>query len=322
MHTDSAIADTLLILSDSVRSCKRLVDLFCLVALDWAAWEHLSNLPTLHTVTIQMHNAVPFLLDLNRITLGPFLNLTTLTFDADTAAYITTLMQYSEFPSLEQLDLKFKRLPLADAERLFHALSQCKACQTLEYIYIQSSGPGIQNADSSWTAITQFHCPQLRGLILKFPGCCICLNNGHLLKAMSCWPHIRLLALEDPRYREAAITFRGLLTALRQCPLLKDLRLLIDMVNLDVDPTAESLRNTSLQTWDVQSAEVVDAEAVARVIFSLFPRLDSDYTRFRYASVWDKVQDHLRRFKSSAVLDCQDEDADSEIWTRLQNILC
>lgn len=140
---------------------------------------------------------------------------------------------------------------------------------------------------------------------------------------MSCWPHIRFLALEDPRYREATITFRGLLTALRQCPLLKDLRLLIDMVNLDVDPTAESLRNTSLQTWDVQSAEVVDTEAVVRIIFSLFPRLVSSYInspRFCYASVWDKVRDHLRRFKSSAVLDCQDEDA--EIWTRLQSFLC
>lgn len=324
----STIADRVSALSDGIRLCKRLVTLYCrCLPLDWAAWEHLSNLSGLLTLTTHMDNVVPSPSDFNNITLGPFLNLTTLSFQAHTAVYFTTLMQYSEFPSLKKIGLNFNLLPLADAERLFHVLSQCKACQTLEHVNIQGFGPGDLNSDSSWTEITQFRCPQLRTLMLRFPGCSIHLDNGHLLKAMSCWPQIRFLALEDMRYREATITFHGLLTALRQCPLLKDLSLLINMVNLDVDPTAESLRNTSLQTWDVRSAVVVDAEAVARVIFSLLPRFASSYinsppSRFRYASVWDNVWNHLRRFKSSPVLDFQDEDEDAEIWTRLQDTLC
>lgn len=81
---DSTIADRVSVLSDSIRL---------------------------------MDNVVPSPSDF--ITFGPFLNLTTLSFQADTAVYITTLMQYSEFPSLKQIDLNFKRLPLAHAERLF-----------------------------------------------------------------------------------------------------------------------------------------------------------------------------------------------------------
>ncbi|KAG1733764.1 hypothetical protein EDD22DRAFT_362802 [Suillus occidentalis] len=302
---DSTIANRVSV-SDSIRLCKRLVTLYCrYLPLDWAAWEHLSNLSSLLTLATHMGNVVPSPSDLNRITLGPFLNLTTLLFKADTAACITTLIEHSEFPSLKQIDLYFKQLPLADAERLCHALSQCKACQTLEYIRIQSYGTEVWDTDSSWTASTQFCCcSQLRALQLEFPYCSANLDNDHLLEAMSCWPHIRFLALEDTSYREATITFRGLLTALRQCPLLTDLRLLIDMVNLDVDPTAESFRHTSLQLLDVRSAEVVDTEAVAHILFSMLPcvhKIRNSPIDFGRADAWRKVRNHLDHLKSSAV---------------------
>ncbi|KAG1869396.1 hypothetical protein DFJ58DRAFT_742471 [Suillus subalutaceus] len=313
-HTDGTIADKLPILSDSVRLCKRLVTLSC-PPLDWAAWEHLSNLPTLLTVTIRMNNIVPSPSDLDNITFGPFLNLTALSFLADTAAYITTLVQHSEFPSLKKIDLFFHRLPCADAERLLHALSQCKACQTLERIRIKSYSSEVQDPDSSWTAITQLRCcPQLRTLELEFPGCCTHLDNDHLLEAMSCWPYIRSLELEDKNYPQATVTFRGLLAALRQCPHLDELRMLIDAVNIDVDSTAESLRHTSLQLLHVRSSEVVDTKAVAHIIFSMLPSVDKIYhspMNSNHANTWREVRNHLKHFRSSAVLDSQDAAAET-----------
>jgi len=52
------------------------------------------------------------------------------------APYVTTLMQHSEFPSLKEFRLGVRDLRWEEAEQLFHALSQCKACQTLEHVFI------------------------------------------------------------------------------------------------------------------------------------------------------------------------------------------
>lgn len=325
LRTSGPIADKMSILSDSVRLCKWLITLSC-PPLDWAAWKHLSNLPTLLRVTIyndnqapseslsDLNSEVPFPSNLNDITVGPFLNLTALFVEAHTAAYITKLMQHSEFPSLKNLELFIVILPWADAERLFHAMSQCKACQTLEIIRIFSYHSEVQDLDNSWIAITQFCCcPELRTLELQFSCCCTHLDNDRLLEAMSCWPHLRSLSLKDGNHHQATVTFRGLLAALHQCPHLEELRMLVDTVNIDVDPTVESLRHTSLRLLDVRSAEVVDTKAVARIILSIFPCLDNIYHSpldSNHANMWHEVRDYLRHLRSFAVLDCQDATVD------------
>ncbi|KAG1869398.1 hypothetical protein DFJ58DRAFT_63192 [Suillus subalutaceus] len=105
---DQDIADELSSLSDSVRSCKRLVTLTG-PPLDLAAWEHLSNLHTLVGVVIGKtgRRISSPKLDLNNhnLNFAPFLNLATLYFRSDTAVYITTLMQHSEFPSLKEFSM-------------------------------------------------------------------------------------------------------------------------------------------------------------------------------------------------------------------------
>lgn len=321
MRTSAIIADKLSVLSDSVRLCKWLITLSC-PPLDWAAWKHLSNLPTLLRVTIYNVNQVPsespsdlnsevrFPSDLDNITFGPFLNLTALSVEAHTAAYVTKLMQHSEFPSLTNLELFIVILPWTDAERLFHAMSKCKASQTLEIIRILSNHSEVQDLDNSWIAITQFCCcPELRTLELQFPCCCAHLDNYRLFEAMSSWPHLRSLSLKDENYHQATVTFRGLLATLHQCPHLEELRMLIDTVNIDVDPAVESLRHTSLQLLDVRSAEVLDTKAVARIILSIFPRVDNIYHSpldSNHANMWHEVRNYLQHFRSFAVLDRQD----------------
>ncbi|KAG1744561.1 uncharacterized protein EDB91DRAFT_1080672 [Suillus paluster] len=267
--------DELSLLSDSVRLHKRLVTLSC-PALDWTAWEHLSNIPTLITVVINMGNRVPCPPDLDSLNFAPFLNLTALSLYVDTPAYITTLVQHSEFPSLKKFEIIVNALPSNEAERLFRALSQCKACQTLEHITMGTYGPGVQEpSDNPLTVIAHFFCfTQLRTLWLMLHRP-IFLDNNLLLEAMSSWPHIRTLSLEEPHCRPATITFRGLFTALRRCPHLQTLDVLIDTARIDIDDTAESFQHTTLRSLGlIPSSHVVDAEAVSRIIFSTLPCVD------------------------------------------------
>ncbi|KAG2035834.1 hypothetical protein BDR03DRAFT_961689, partial [Suillus americanus] len=99
----------------------------------------------------------------------------------------------------------------------------------------------VQDPPPLRSPITHFCCfTQLRILRLTFPHCCTHLDNDLLLESMSSWPHLRYLDLKDPYQTRGAITFRGLFAALRQCPHLYELSLLIDAVNIDIDPTTES----------------------------------------------------------------------------------
>ncbi|KAG0694968.1 hypothetical protein DFH29DRAFT_295919 [Suillus ampliporus] len=297
-------ADELSLLSDSIHLYKRLVTLSC-PPLDWAAWEHLFSLPTLLTVAIEGRDLRPLDRDNFIVTLS--LNITVLSFRVETAAYVTAVMQNSEFPSLKEFKIGVDGLLQVDAEQLFRALLQCKACQTLEHISIWSYQNVVREPpSSSFAAITQLvYFTQLRTLRLAFPHCCINLDNDLLFAAMSSWPHIRSLELSDSPHRTVTITFRGLFAALRQCPHLHTLELSIDAVNIDIDPTLESFQHTSLQKFCVGCAQVVDTEAVARIVSSMLPCVDTD--GFSYFCVsglrhkWSTIYSHLTRLKSSAV---------------------
>lgn len=298
--------DELCMLSDSIRLCKRLVTLYC-PPLDWAAWKHLSNLPTLLSVAISGEVLCP--LDTDNFIFTRFLNVTTLSFHVTTASYVIAVMRNSAFPSLKEFKMVARVLPWEDAEQLFHALSQCTACQTLQHIDILSRDQRVpEPSDSSLTPITQFlGFTQLRTLQLAFPHCCIRLDNHLLSKAMSSWPHIRSLKLEDPHPHPATITFCGLSTALRQSPHLHTLHILMDALNIDIDPQAESFQHTSLQTLDVRTSHIADREAVAYILFTMLPSVESvihgsSGRHIRYA--WQEVNRRLQSLKSSAVLGC------------------
>ncbi|KAG2354780.1 hypothetical protein BDR07DRAFT_1608556 [Suillus spraguei] len=293
------------LLSDGIRLCKQLVTLYC-PPLDWAAWEHLSNLPTLLSVAICGEVLCP--LDTDNFVFTRFLNITSLSFHLTTASYVIAVMRNSTFPSLKEFKMIARFLPWEDAEQLFHALSQCTTCQTLQHIEILSRGQGVlEPLDNSPTLITQFlDFTQLRTLQLAFPHCCFRLDNHLLLRAMSSWPHIRSLKLEDSQLCSATITFSGLFTALRQSPQLHTLHILIDALNIDIDPQAESFQHTSLQTLDVRSSHVADRDAVAYILFSMLPSVEcviygSGAHHIWYA--WREVNKRLLSLKSSAVLD-------------------
>ncbi|KAG1777980.1 hypothetical protein EV702DRAFT_1196777 [Suillus placidus] len=300
-------ADMLSLLSNGVRLCKRLVTLRC-PPLDLAAWEHLSNLPTLLTVAISGEVLCP--LNRNNYIFAPFVNVTVLTFHVDTVAYITAVLRHSEFPSLKEFEMHARAFPWTAAEQLFRSLSQCKACQTVQRIAMGSYFLGDQEPSlvgDSFTAVTHLLCfTQLQTLRLNF-HCSIFLDNNLLLDAMSCWPHIRSLNLVGLR-NTPIVTFCGLFTALRLCPHLHTLGISIDAVNIDIDPTAESFQHTTLQTLDLTKSRVADAKAVARIISSMLPCVDR-ISRLPYGDdlprAWNTVNRHLKSFKSS-LAPCRD----------------
>ncbi|OAX37562.1 hypothetical protein K503DRAFT_226742 [Rhizopogon vinicolor AM-OR11-026] len=278
------------LLSETVRSCKQLKHLQC-SPLDCASWKHLSNLPTLVTVTIS-EEYYSLQLDPDNVNFAPFVNITCLYFGMITAAYVITIMRHSEFPSLKMFMLNVMTLHFAEAGQLFHALSQCRACHTLECIDIscvnafESLEPLLQNL----LCFTQLRTIKLR---LNSP---IYLDNHLLMEAVSCWPHIRSLSF----YSTRLVTFRGLFAALRLCPHLHTFAAEIDALNIDVDPDAESFQHTSLQTLDLGFSDVDDHQAVARIIFSMLPRI-CQVVPFRNRWQWDKVNRQLEYLRLSAV---------------------
>ncbi|OAX35230.1 hypothetical protein K503DRAFT_868405 [Rhizopogon vinicolor AM-OR11-026] len=283
-HTTNQLS----LLSDTIRSCEHLKHLKC-PPLDYEAWKHLSELPTL--VTLSINGEMDNLLDRDNVNFAPFLNITALYFCVHSAADIITLIQRSQFPSLKKFNMHVDALLWAEAEQLFHALSRCK--ETLEGIIISAQ----ESIGHSLTAIRHFLCfVQLRTLDLGFP---VHLDNDLLLEAIASWPYIRHLVLGGLNSERPTVTFGGLFSALRQCPHLHTLELPIDAVNIDIDPEAKSFQHTSLRYLDLSSfSHIADPEAVARIIFSMFPCIDGngvDYN-FHEPSLWPKVNDFLAQF--------------------------
>ncbi|KAG1785338.1 uncharacterized protein HD556DRAFT_1459222 [Suillus plorans] len=214
-------------------------------------------------------------------------------------------MQHSQFPSLKEFWFEAKYISSEEAEQLFHALSRCKACLTLEKILIRSLDEGylVPLNSSHLTPIPHFLCfTQLRTLQLTFYNSCIYLDNDMLLQAISTWPHIRALEIDNSGgYVPCSeISLRGLFTALGLCPQLHRLRVPINLATIDIDPNAEPIQHTSLQSLALQSSEfqTADAETIARIISTWLPCVDQ--VRNIYGSSWVEVNRHLRSLRAAA----------------------
>jgi len=70
------------------------------------------------------------------------------------------------------------------------------------------------------------------------------LDNDICLEAMSSWPRIESVELDDQqRYHPIVTTFCRLFAGLRLCPHLHALRVFMDAVNVDIDPKAGSFHH-------------------------------------------------------------------------------
>ncbi|KAG1724868.1 hypothetical protein EDB19DRAFT_293754 [Suillus lakei] len=288
-------------LSEIVRSCKALIRLQC-PPLDSAAWKHLSTVPSLVNLSIHQESffpCPPSRLDMHNLSFATFLNVTALRFCCTSIPDITAILQHSEFPSLKEFELVAHVLLGAEAQPLFLALSQGKTCHTLEHISISDDYTEVEEPPVNSLAMTrELLCfTQLRTLDISV-RCSIDPDNDLLLEAMISWPHLRSLRLCDPHRRPPKVTLRGLFAALRLCPHLHTLLVGVDVMNIDIDPKAESFQHTSLKKLVVYSSPVADAEAVARIIFSMLPNIQPN---IRFPDFWEDVNTHLKSLKSSSL---------------------
>ncbi|KAG1872834.1 hypothetical protein C8R48DRAFT_695770 [Suillus tomentosus] len=195
-------ANVMSLLSDRIHWCTRLVTLSCPM-LDWATWKQLSHLPTLLKLEIEQGCNDPLSLSKRDFVNLSFFNITSLSFqDLYDPADIIIVMQHSQFPSLKEFELEAKYITSEHAEQLFHALSRCKACRTLEDITICSLAEGCIQVvllhGERLTPIPHILCfTQLRTLKLAFYHSYIHLGNDMLLQAMSTWPHICALEIDN-----------------------------------------------------------------------------------------------------------------------------
>ncbi|KAG2096326.1 uncharacterized protein F5147DRAFT_818445 [Suillus discolor] len=273
--------------------------------VDLAAWKHLSHLPTLRKLEIdQGYNDHPSLPKQDIVNLS-FLNITSLSFQQlYDAGDIITVMQHWQFPSLKEFEFEAHHFSSEQAEQLFHALSHCTACLTLEEISICSYDDGFVGDDESLTPIPYFLCfTQLQTLKLMFNNFYIYLDNDMLLQAMSTWPHIRTLEIDDSgdRVPSSEISLRGLFTAIGLCPQLHTLQVPIKIATIDINPDAEPIQHTSLRSLALDLSEfLIDAETIARIISAWLPCVD------RVQNInglsWLQVNRHLKSLRRATAL--------------------
>ncbi|OAX35531.1 hypothetical protein K503DRAFT_858558 [Rhizopogon vinicolor AM-OR11-026] len=197
---------------------QRLIKLNRPPLLNSAAWKHLSNLPTLDTLSIFGPSVLGSfaLFDKDNLDFASFLDVRTLSFYTRTAADVTTVIQRSEFPSLKKFALHVDNPPSEHTESILRVSSQFKACQTLEHIQISSHGRAFyDHSDISSIAIR------------------------HSL----CFAHLR------------------------------HLQHIMSAVNIDIDSKAESFQYTSLRELGLDSSPAKDAEAIARILSLMLPRI-------------------------------------------------
>jgi hypothetical protein len=72
----------------------------------------------------------------------------------------------------------------------------------------------------------------------------------------------------------------------------------LDVVNIDIDPKAESFQHISLINLGVRVHDppAADTEAIARIIFAMLPNV-------RFANTWSGISMHLESLKASSNLD-------------------
>lgn len=284
-------------LSDRICLCDQLVTLSC-PPLDWATWKHLSTLPTLVKIEVRSSLGAPPWLEEQHI--SPFLYLTSLSFTDSSAAYATTVLQHMKFPSLESFWIGVETLASTEVEPFFRALSQCK--QTLETLTImwEEYNDPQRRPLTAIPHLLSLSFTQLRSLRLRSYDSCIYLDNNVLLEVMSAWPHLQALHIEECAI-SPSVTFHGLLTAIRQCPQLEAFGMLIDTVNIDVDPDAEPIQHACLQTLRLETPEspTGNAEAIARIIFDWLPCV-YQVAQYIGESDWDEVNARL----ASLLCDC------------------
>ncbi|KAJ6512537.1 hypothetical protein C8R45DRAFT_960672 [Mycena sanguinolenta] len=247
-------------------------------SIDQRAFEHLSQLVTLKSLTIQYTpDFVPIRVAADA---QSFPNLSELTFGRVSQEFLTRFIQMHDTWSLMRLTAYIASTPTATDTARLYALIEAKCDHgaltllTLAASYHSNPLTGAVTSDAL-RPLLKFRA--LQEISLAPPGG-ISLDDAGIEALARAWPHIWSVRLPGSGYRGTPprVTLGGIRAFARHCPRLLFLATPFDAsVVPDEGVVLPDERNTAVRFLDVDDAVLVDPAAVALYLSSLFPNLQA-----------------------------------------------
>ncbi|KAH7907363.1 hypothetical protein BJ138DRAFT_509060 [Hygrophoropsis aurantiaca] len=302
------------------RSCQGL-ECFHADMVDAPALRKLAHLPNLKELTVRMLRNSSGIVSSNY---NGFLNLKTLRVHHCQIDILVSFFRSTQMP-LESIDLQvyhrdhepdqLPQSPLGDLTSLI-ASQPCQSSLTkLEMRYFRDPD-GSDRLDSA------LNITMLRPLFV-FSNLRLChvdiegisadftfdLNDDALVELAASWPHLETLIFRRRVgwQNTSTITFNGLASLLRGCPLLKKLTLSMDATRLDYTSTGEGALNRRVKRLNLGDSIIEEPVAVALILADLFGSLEQVDAwpvvrrhRRRYQPLWDEVNSIVKRKREEA----------------------
>ncbi|KAH7910310.1 hypothetical protein BJ138DRAFT_125037, partial [Hygrophoropsis aurantiaca] len=282
------------------RACQRLEYLKC-DEVDESTLNYLAKLATLKDLSVYLPDSI----FANAVFSKGFVNLQTLSLTMDGISTVIAFLSSTQL-SLKSIKIEIASRPqprlLASLKQLFARLSTSLSHTHLTRIHLMlgdSRAPeGIQDVAvlRPLLLFSELRYVYIGGL------CSFNLDDDVLAEFANAWSHLEELTLN--RFAEASeVTFKGLKSLIRACPLLQALTLAIHAVQLDCgSPTTppaggdSDTHNDKIETLDLGDSAVGDPPTVARILGELFRSLRKVVVYPRdalHAQLWGEVNFHL-----------------------------
>ncbi|KAH7907548.1 hypothetical protein BJ138DRAFT_1182361 [Hygrophoropsis aurantiaca] len=277
-------------------------------AMDVSALQHLSQLPNLKVLTIHIvRNSSGMALNKG------FSNLKSLQIISWYIDPIFSLFRAVRM-QLETIQLEFLDGPTFSQAMLQDLVSliTSQPCHRslIELNILTAADPDRFNSTMDDTIIRQLFVFRHLGYLSIHAVCTFDLNDNNLIELAAAWPGLYGLVLNGYSrwHRIFTITFKGLASLLRGCPLLEILDLSIDATQLDfgsLTVPGEGALNHGVVYFNLGDSIIEDAAAVARILADIFGSLGQvgawrkweghrEDERLRYQPLWAEVNAILK----------------------------
>ncbi|KAH7903762.1 hypothetical protein BJ138DRAFT_1167664 [Hygrophoropsis aurantiaca] len=290
-----------------LRAFQQLESLDC-DEIDESALGYLAKLATLKDLSFYLRDPIPSSVVFNE----GFVNLQTLSITADEISAAVSFLLSTQL-SLKSIHIAIigRRQPLLSTslQQLFSRVSTGLCHTRLTQIHLLRSDSCPQDESLDIAALRPlFSFSKLR--YVHIDGLCLFdLSDDTLVELADTWPHLEELELNygSGWGRTSKITFKGLKSLIRACPLLQTLALAIDATQLNVVSSTtpgEDIHNDNIETLNLEDSIIENPAAVALILGELFCSLkevqvDFYSRRGLYGRLWSEVNSHLLKRRAN-----------------------
>ncbi|KAJ7889758.1 hypothetical protein B0H13DRAFT_2531995 [Mycena leptocephala] len=259
--------------------------------LDQTAFDHLSDLPDLQTLTLGAPEIIERGCSSARNLHDPtYTALRNLRLSSAPSQTILTFICAISYSPLESLDIDINPLPDASSLKQIHvALNRHLPRASLTKLLITSDFLLEQSTLVDPPAVTietirhLFHFPNLNFVVLR-PPTGIQFDDDAVLSMAEAWPHLRHLSLSS--------------SWLTNAPPRATLRCLLSSPNVPKMMDNSVYRRVvqhNLSAWEIADSRILSPLPVARFLSGIFPKLTSIETDMGTGDeeLWDEVEDFL-----------------------------